>query len=258
MPELPAAPRVAVEVPVVLDAESRSAADRRPSLIKFRSRAEIRRHVNECMLLIGALPDDGESSEIAWREPAPEHRDAFWAAHPQAAAALANVPGAGLDDPAVTAPGTVAAPPAHEDWCAGGHDEGTRCQVVSRLSCGCTFTAPDPWPAGRPSWCDTHGDVTTAAALCGAARDGRSCKLPPHEGGEHDCDGWRWHDAPPAVLDARTAMAAGVLDAAINGGTPVIVGDDEDPNEADGWGAAEAASAEAIDAQERAGTRAAR
>lgn len=105
---------------------------------------------------------------------------------------------------------------------------------------------------------------------------------------------------PPAVPDARTSMAADILDAAIRGGAPVTVAEDlpdcagcghleaghrrgkgapvangaclharcgcgayalpqdEAPGEADGWGTAEADSAQAIDAQERAGLRAAR
>lgn len=223
---------------------------KRPVGLHFTSRQEIREHVAECMALIGALPGDGEASEIAWREPEPvavDHRlsadgtqvllsppaDDDGEPEPEGGPCAAVSPdgdpctvtgahhyhygpdkGAGVrrmweDEGDGTAPAacmtagcghgedahtkSVREPgigvrligcrecdcnrylsprpggAVHEDWCAGEH-AGTGCQVVNRLSCGCTFLAPDPWPAGRPSWCDTHGNVTTAAAP--AAGDG--------------------------------------------------------------------------------------
>ena len=327
MPETPAAPRVAVEVPVILDAESRSAADRRPQLMRFRSRAEVRAHVSACMLLIAALPGDGEASEVAWREPAPEHlpecdglcggsavheahredgccpccycaqydmgdgdtgapgghRDGFWDTHPYAAAALASVPGAGLDEPQ---PRGQHPYPARFPCCAHcdhepdgrGHqnlcadclpgpatlpavlaspalnlDEPCQCQHYRARhfgdshrghcrapGCGCgAFMAAPATAAEIANAFNAQYGVPAPKDLTGPPCANAACRHPRgvhHWAGRPDiatgpcldegcsCEAWQ----PPAALDARTAMAADVLDAAINGGKPVIAEDDED------------------------------
>ena len=48
---------------------------------------------------------------------------------------------------------------------------------------------------------DDNGYAALARGeLCDAERDGRRCKLEPHEDGEHDCDGWRWSDVTYSVV----------------------------------------------------------
>lgn len=47
-------------------------------------------------------------------------------------------------------------------------------------------------------------DERPGPGLCGAERDGRYCRLNPHEDGEHDSGGWRWSDVPHSVVHRHT------------------------------------------------------
>ena len=59
--------------------------------------------------------------------------------------------------------------------------------------------------------------------LCGAERDGRRCKLEPHEDGEHDSGGWRWSDVEYSVPHRHDA--SGLAEAPVPSGRGFIAAD---------------------------------